>query len=163
MKKFIIALVVIVVVVLVYLFASHHSVTTPVSAPVADTTSQVGTTSAAAVPGDNLTLGQSNDPSLGDYLVAYNGMTLYTYSPDTAGVSNCTGGCAANWPPYTVTSKDNLVAESPIAGAISTLTRADGTMQVTYNGAPLYFYVKDTKPGDTVGEGVGGVWYVVKP
>jgi predicted lipoprotein with Yx(FWY)xxD motif len=116
-----------------------------------------------AVPGDNLTLGEGSDPALGTYLAGYNGMTLYSYAPDTAGVSNCSGGCAANWPPYVVTSTANLVAESPIAGTVGTLTRADGSTQVTYNGVPLYFYIKDAQPGDETGQGVGGVWYVVKP
>jgi predicted lipoprotein with Yx(FWY)xxD motif len=129
----------------------------------ADTIPDSTATTTSAVPGDNLTLGQNSTDALGAFLVAYNGMTLYTYAPDTTRVSNCTGSCATAWPPYTVTSTDNLVAEAPIGGKVSTLTRADGTKQVMYNGEPLYFYAKDVAPGDTKGEGVGGVWYVVKP
>ena len=90
-------------------------------------------------------------------------MTLYTYSPDTTGVSNCTDSCAANWPPYVVTSAANLVAESLIGGTLATLTRTDGSTQVTYNGHPLYFYIQDKNSGDVKGQGVGGVWYAAKP
>ncbi|HEX7651247.1 MAG TPA: hypothetical protein VF439_00825 [Candidatus Paceibacterota bacterium] len=125
-------------------------------APAAATTSE-------AVPGDNLTLGQDTDAKLGNYVIAYNGMTLYTYAPDTDGLSHCMDACAAAWPPYVVTSTDNLVAESPLAGTIGTITRADGTEQVTYNGHPLYFYANDAQSGDTTGQGVGGVWFVAKP
>jgi len=124
---------------------------------------QGAATTSAAVPGDNLTLGQSGNAALGNYVVGYNGMTLYTYALDKDGVSNCTGACATNWPPYVVTSTDNLVAESPLAGTIGTLTRADGSTQVTYDGHPLYFYAADTQGGDTNGQGVGGIWYVVQP
>jgi predicted lipoprotein with Yx(FWY)xxD motif len=127
------------------------------------TPSTTGTSSAAAIPGANLTLGENSHTGIGAFLVAYNGMTLYTYKPDTAGVSNCTGSCATNWPPYVVTSAANLVAESPVKGAIGTLTRADGSMQVTYNGEPLYFYIGDHSPDDINGQGKGGVWYAAKP
>jgi predicted lipoprotein with Yx(FWY)xxD motif len=117
-----------------------------------------------AVPGDNLTLGQDSNTQVGKFLIGYNGMTLYTYAPDTAGVSNCTGACAQNWPPYAVTSTANLVGESPLDSAkIGTLTRADGSTQITYGGRPLYFYIGDSKSGDTNGQGVGGVWYVAQP
>lgn len=119
-------------------------------------------TTTAAIPGDNLTLGQDSSATVGSYLIAYNGMTLYTYSSDTAGVSNCSGSCAKNWPPYTITSTANLVAESPIAGAITTITRADGTTQVAYNGQPLYFYSGDTSSNDTKGQGLDG-FHVAKP
>ncbi|HVY72699.1 MAG TPA: hypothetical protein VG984_01450 [Candidatus Paceibacterota bacterium] len=129
----------------------------------ATTTASTATTTNSDVPGDNLTLGSDSNAKLGTYLIAYNGMTVYTYSPDGTNVSNCSGQCAVNWPPYTVTSIANLVAKFPIAGKIATITRADGSTQVTYNGHPLYFYIKDKNSGDTTGQGVGGVWYVVKP
>ena len=99
---------------------------------------------------------------LGNILTATNGMTVYTYSKDTKGVSNCTGACEANWPPYTMQAGANISAIVGLTGTVGNITRADGTMQITFNGMPLYFYVKDTKAGDTMGQGVGGVWYVVK-
>ena len=129
--------------------ASTPAATTTVTTPVATSTSP-------NIPGDNLTLGENSSSSFGNYLVAYNGMTLYTFANDSSGVSNCTGTCATEWPPYIVTSTANLVAESPIAGTLGTLTRADGSMQVTYKGAPLYFFASDTAPGQVSGNGVGG-------
>jgi len=119
-------------------------------------------------PGDgtttsqNLILGISGTTG-SQYLTAYNGMTLYTYSKDTPGKSNCTGTCATNWPPYTVASAADINVSAATTGTVGTVARADGSLQVTYNGAPLYFYIKDTKPGDTTGSGVGGVWFLAKP
>ncbi|HEY0918239.1 hypothetical protein [Devosia sp.] len=82
-----------------------------------------------------------------------NGMTLYTYDKDTAGVSNCYDQCAVNWPPL-------FAAEGAAAeGAFTIVTRTDGTKMWAYDGMPLYLWVKDTKPGDTTGDGVGGVWH----
>ncbi len=101
--------------------------------------------------------------TLGNFLVAQNGMTLYHYTKDTSGVSNCSGTCATIWPPYTVPSGAPLAVMAGITGQVSTLVRADGTTQLTYNGMPLYFYHSDTKPGDTMGQNVGGVWFVVQP
>lgn len=127
----------------------------------------------ASVPGQgdgtgvqqNLVLGISANQALGTYLSAYNGMTVYTYAPDkqAPGASKCTGGCAAIWPPYTVTSASNIHVSAATPGKVGTITRADGALQVTYNGQPLYFYAKDTSTGDTLGQGVGGVWFVIKP
>ncbi len=96
----------------------------------------------------------------GSFLVDGNGMTLYLFTKDSAGTSNCSGGCASNWPPLTVTGQ-------PVAGAgvnaslLGTTARADGSVQVTYNGHPLYYYKADHAPGDENGQGAGGVWYVV--
>jgi len=103
--------------------------------------------------------------TLGTFLVATNGMTLYKYTRDAANVSNCTGQCAAVWPPYTVSGSDaaSLAGATGINGQLGTIKRADGSMQVTYNGMPLYFYAKDKNPGDTTGQNVGGVWFVVAP
>lgn len=150
-----------IVIVVVLVAASMWYFSSPSPAQPTSTTGVATTTT--AVPGDNLTLGQDSNTSVGRYLIGYNGMTLYTYAPDASGVSNCTGACATNWPPYVVTSTDNLVGEYPISGTIATLTRADGSVQVTYNGHPLYFYVGDSASGDVKGQGVGGVWYAAKP
>ncbi len=102
--------------------------------------------------------------ALGSHLVAGNGMTLYLFTKDTAGSgsSTCYDKCAGFWPAL-------LTAGAPQAGTgvdsskFGTITRTDGSTQVTYNGWPLYFYAKDTKAGDTTGEGVGGVWFCVSP
>lgn len=92
-------------------------------------------------------------------LVGSNNMTLYTFAKDTAGSgkSMCNGPCAANWPPL-------LVDGSPaVSGDYSVITRDDGKKQLAYKGMPLYFWIKDTKPGDKTGDGfLNGAWKIVK-
>ncbi len=99
---------------------------------------------------------------LGPVLAGPNGLTLYTRKGDTATSSTCTGGCAAAWPPLTVAAGGKATAGPGVHGTLGTLTRADGTTQVTYNGLPLYGWQSDTKPGDTTGQGVGG-FSIAKP
>ncbi len=99
---------------------------------------------------------------LGAFLVDARGMTLYIFLNDTPNTSNCYGACAQNWPPL-------LVEGAPVAGEgvdaslLGTAQRKDGTIQVTYNGWPLYYFARDEKPGDTNGQGVGEVWFVISP
>ncbi len=88
-----------------------------------------------------------------EVLTDANGMTLYTYDKDTAGASNCYDQCAVNWPP--LFAADGAAAE----GDFTIVERTDGTKMWAYDGMPLYLWVKDTKPGDTTGDGVGGVWH----
>ncbi|MEM9582912.1 MAG: hypothetical protein AAGA08_07325 [Pseudomonadota bacterium] len=90
-------------------------------------------------------------------LTGANGMTLYTFDKDSKGKSNCYGGCAGSWPPYLAKAG----AKAPAAG-FALIKRKDGTMQWAKNGAPLYFWAGDAKPGDTTGDGVGGVWHLAK-
>ena len=112
-----------------------------------------------SVIGSNLALGVD-----AGHLIAFNGMTVYTFSKDTSASSTCYGQCAANWPPYLVGAEDNVAQlQAGVTGKSDTIIRADGKIQMTYNGKPLYFYAKDTKSGDTTGDKVGGVWFVVKP
>jgi predicted lipoprotein with Yx(FWY)xxD motif len=83
------------------------------------------------------------------------GMTLYTFAKDQPGVSNCNDNCAKNWPPLTA------AADAKPMGEWAIVTRADGTKQWAYKGMPLYTWIKDMKPGETSGEGVGGgTWKV---
>jgi predicted lipoprotein with Yx(FWY)xxD motif len=86
------------------------------------------------------------------------GMTLYTFDKDTVGKSACNGPCAKNWPPL-------LVADGAKAsGDWSVITRDDGLKQWAYKGKPLYGWVKDTKPGDTTGDGfLNGAWHTARP
>jgi len=102
------------------------------------------------------TLNLASSTQFSNHLTAANGMTLYTYNKDTLGVSNCTGVCITSWPPYTVSSTTNISTPTNIPGLVGTITLQDGTLQVTYNGLPLYFWNQDKKPGDTTGNGVGG-------
>ena len=83
------------------------------------------------------------------------GMTLYTWDKDEMGVkSNCYDKCAENWPPLLVP------ADTAVDGDWSLMDRTDSDMKiVAYKGWPLYLWVKDTKPGDTTGDGVGGTWH----
>ena len=101
------------------------------------------------------TVEASTTGTAGTVLVAgSNGMTLYTFDKDVAnsGTSACTGDCLARWPALTVAPGTTPSAGPGVAGALGTITRADdGSLQVTYNGLPLYFYAGDTKPGDTSG------------
>ncbi len=106
----------------------------------------------------------SSSDALGSFLVAgMGGKTVYTFANDSAGVSTCSGDCATNWPPLTVGAHDRLVGGAGVSGDLGTITRDDGSLQVTYNGMPLYFFKNDAAPGDTNGQGVGDKWYVVQP
>ncbi|MCB2015973.1 MAG: hypothetical protein KDF54_00410 [Hydrogenophaga sp.] len=93
----------------------------------------------------------------GGMLTGANGMTLYTFDKDPAGggKSVCNGPCATNWPP--------LMASGAASGDYSVITRDDGGKQLAYKGKPLYYWIKDTKAGDTTGDGFNGVWHVAKP
>ena len=94
----------------------------------------------------------------GATLVDGKGMTLYTFDKDMTGKSACNGPCAANWPP--------LMAEagSTPSGDWTIVTRDDGKAQWAYKGKPLYAWTKDTKPGDTTGDGfLNGAWHMAKP
>ena len=90
-------------------------------------------------------------------LVGPNGMTLYIFDKDTGDKSVCNGGCATNWPPLMATDADKA------AGDYTIITRDDGKKQWALKGKPLYYWAKDTKPGDKTGDNVGTVWHVVKP
>jgi predicted lipoprotein with Yx(FWY)xxD motif len=90
------------------------------------------------------------------------GHTLYRFDLDARNTSNCSGGCAQAWPPLLLPI-GNPTGPPGLPGILAIITRADGGRQVTYNGLPLYTYAQDIQPGDTNGEGVGGVWHVVHP
>jgi len=88
------------------------------------------------------------------------GLTLYSFGPDTSTTSNCNGQCATYWPPVI----GPVTAGPGVTGTLGTITRADGTVQATYDGHPLYTYVADTAPGQDKGNGLnlsGGVWHDV--
>jgi len=102
--------------------------------------------------------------NLGKILVAgSNGLTLYKWSRDTPGVSNCKDPCATRWPPLTLTAGQKPTGGAGVTGTLDLISRPDGAKQVTYRGAPLYFFQDDKAAGDTKGNGVGGTWSVVNP
>jgi predicted lipoprotein with Yx(FWY)xxD motif len=100
--------------------------------------------------------------ALGQFLADDQGRTLYLFTKDTMNTSNCYDQCAVNWPAL-LTKGDPVAGEGVDGKLLGTTQRKDGSTQVTYNGLPLYYYIKDQKPGDTTGQEVGGVWYVISP
>lgn len=97
---------------------------------------------------------------LGDILVDGEGKTLYVFDNDTDENSTCYDDCQANWPPLT---EEVEAGEGVDASLLSTSEREDGSAQVTYAGRPLYYFAADQAPGDTNGQGIGDVWWVVGP
>jgi predicted lipoprotein with Yx(FWY)xxD motif len=107
---------------------------------------------------------QVANTDLGAILSDATGRTLYAFTKDgrATGRSACEGECIATWPAMTA-SGTPLAGGGVDASLLTTIQRSDGTAQVTYNGWPLYFYGADVQPGQTQGQGVGGVWFVVSP
>ena len=134
----------------------HHYTWKPTPTPVAMTqTTMKPKPTEAMMQAAVFKLGK--DSKLGVIVTDPKGMTLYTFTKDKTGVSNCTGDCAQLWPPYIAKSQTGTGSAS-----ITVIKRSDGTMQYAWKGMPLYYYAQDTKAGDTSGNGVGGVWSVVK-
>jgi predicted lipoprotein with Yx(FWY)xxD motif len=102
---------------------------------------------------------------LGKVLVDSRGRTLYLFTKDSGTKSACSGACATAWPPLRATGKPT-VSGGAKASLVGTTTRSDGKPQVTYNGHPLYGFIKDKKSGETNGEGLtafGGSWFAISP
>ena len=92
-------------------------------------------------------------------LTSSKGFTLYSFAPDTSTMSKCNGTCAQNWPPVT-----GPVTAAGVTGTFGTITRADGSVQATFEGHPLYTFVGDTAPGQNKGNGLnaaGGLWHEI--
>jgi predicted lipoprotein with Yx(FWY)xxD motif len=120
--------------------------------PVAPTTSS----------GQAASVGLANT-GLGQILVSSEGLTLYLFQADQGTKSACTGACAKAWPPLLVLGKPT-VGSGAKTSLVGTATRPEGTTQVTYNGHPLYRFMKDQHPGETNGQGVsafGASWFAV--
>jgi predicted lipoprotein with Yx(FWY)xxD motif len=124
------------------------------------TTAPTAATNVALPP----TVKVAQSSSLGQVLTDSDGRTLYVYLKDVAGSgkSVCNGVCATAWPPLMSTS-GQVVKPDGLPGSLSVITRDDGSTEVAYNGQPLYHYAADAAPGDTNGQAVGSVWYVVPP
>ena len=129
--------------------------------------SNAGDGSAAQPGGDtaqSVTLKIATDGRLGNHLVDGSGRSLYYFAKDVPGggsqaaVSNCNADCLPIWPIF---QTDSLAVQGIDAANVGQITRSDGSKQTTYKGFPLYYYVGDAKPGDTHGEGVDGIWFVV--
>ena len=126
-------------------------------------TSSASSAASSSQAGAPVELKTASSSTAGSIVVDGKGMSLYLFTKDTkdSGTSACTGSCLVQWPPLTTTS-GTPTAEG-ITGKLGTITGADGKKQVTLNGMPLYYFAKDTKPGDTLGQGIGGVWFLSDP
>jgi predicted lipoprotein with Yx(FWY)xxD motif len=111
--------------------------------------------------GGTAALVKTGSTDLGDVLITADGMTVYGFTNDSGGTSTCEAGCATAWPPVLV---DGETLPSDLdADVFSVVERSDDTYQLKAGDWPLYTFAGDTGPGDTNGEGSGGVWFVVKP
>ncbi len=102
--------------------------------------------------------------NLGEVVTDQNGLTLYRFDKDTAkpSASNCNDACAMTWPPA-LGNPASVQLQGVDPALVGTVTRADGTEQLTLNGWALYTYAKDTAAGDAKGQGVGDTWFAVTP
>jgi predicted lipoprotein with Yx(FWY)xxD motif len=99
--------------------------------------------------------------ALGNYLVDGSGNTLYWFTKDKANMSACSGDCIKAWPAF---AADSFVVPSALnASDFGTISRSDGTAQVTFKGYPLYYWAKDKMRGDVTGQNMGKVWFVIDP
>ena len=132
------------------------------AATISVTASFAASETTAGAPGTTVDIARS---PLGRILVDSKGRTLYDFPPDMQGASTCYGACAALWPPVTTIGKPH--AGAGVSGSLlGTTKRSDGKVEVTYNGHPLYYYVADTKRGQTTGQGLnqfGAPWWVLTP
>jgi predicted lipoprotein with Yx(FWY)xxD motif len=135
------------------------------------TTTPATTTPAAAAPASNSASATSStviataSSSAGTFLTAGSGRAVYLWTKDTGGMSACTGACEGAWPPV-VASGAVTAAGSVKASDLGTITRSDGTKQVTYDGHPLYYFSGDSGPGMANGQGsdgFGAKWWLVAP
>lgn len=135
------------------------------SPPAEATNTGEAATATAGVPvTGEVTINVSESTEFGPILVDDQGLSLYLFMNDTQGgeSSACNDDCATEWPPL-------LTQGSPVAGEgvdstlLGTITREDGSMQVTYNGWPLHHFDEDTTLGDTKGQGMEGLWFLVTP
>lgn len=116
--------------------------------------------------GEATSLGIESNSQYGQYLVDGKGNSLYVFTSDKHGTSSCSGACARAWPPLTTTSTPEAAAPSLDASKLGTITRRDGTKQVTFNGKPLYRHARDTAANEVRGQGMhsfGGEWALVAP
>jgi len=99
---------------------------------------------------------------VGDYVAGKDGKALYIFTKDTGNTSACTGECEANWPPLGA-AIGGVAGGAGVTGALATITRADGSLQVTLGGHPLYYFGGDTAAGQTNGQALNQVWYLAAP
>jgi predicted lipoprotein with Yx(FWY)xxD motif len=148
--------------------STTKSATTAASSPPASASTPATSTPASTSPASTtaVALVSTKHVKLGTVLATGPKMrTVYLFEGDKGAVSACTGACAQVWPPVTTTGSPKAQG-SAVAASLGTITRSDGTMQVTYKGHPLYLYAKDMDTSDSYGQGIksfGADWYMLKP
>ena len=125
--------------------------------PATTTTEAMDTTTTAAEAMDGV---HATESDLGSILVDPDGFTLYVFTADSDGESACYDDCAQAWPPVPA---DTPIGSDLDASLFDSISRTDDIEQLTINGMPLYRYAPDENPGDTNGQGVNDVWFVVDP
>ena len=129
------------------------------------------TTSGSTAPGTpasgpaTATVIESHAGSAGSFLTNASGRAVYLWAADSMNKSTCSGACAGAWPPVTATGKVTA-ADGAKAADLGTITRSDGSKQVTYDGQPLYYFAGDSGAGQTNGQGsdsFGAKWWLVAP
>jgi predicted lipoprotein with Yx(FWY)xxD motif len=126
--------------------------------------SKTTTTKTTTTPTKTATIRVANS-RLGRILVNSAGRTLYLFKADVGTKSACTGACATAWPPLLAHGKATA-GTGLTTSKLGTTTRSGGTHQITYNGHPLYLFIKDKKPGQTTGQGLtafGAAWFALSP
>jgi predicted lipoprotein with Yx(FWY)xxD motif len=118
--------------------------------------------STAADPAAGTTTVTTASGALGTFLTDGSGASLYLFTVDEPGVSNCDEVCLQAWPPLLTDTAPEADGAAD-AALLGTIERSDGTLQVTYAGRPLYYFAADAAPGDVNGQGVNDVWFVVSP
>ena len=133
------------------------------SPPVSATAPAASVTPPSAPPESAAVDLMTSASSAGEIVVDAKGMSVYFFTKDVkdSGTSACTDACLAAWPPVTTAAETPQV--EGVTGTVGTITTPDGAKQVTLNGLPLYYFAKDTKAGDILGQGVNGVWYLADP
>ena len=119
-------------------------------------------TSAASEGAEAYEVELGDSDTYGQYLVGEDGKSLYLFTPDTTTASNCNGDCATAWPPFVLDEGETVKGGDGVTGTFGSITRADGSKQVTYAGHPLYYHASDKAAGDTTGQGLFDKWYLVK-
>lgn len=119
--------------------------------------------SGGSQPATQATVETQNVPNLGAVIANDQGLTLYHLKTETNGKIACTGSCASVWPPLLAPSSGTPTGGSGVSGDLGTVTRPDGSVQVTYNGMPLYQYSGDSAAGQANGQGIEGVWFAITP
>ena len=147
--------------------ATTPATTSSASAPAAPTSAPAsaasGTTaSGATASGTTLAL-KTETGKAGIWLTNSAGRALYIYTKDKGTTSECYGACATAWPPLTATGKVTISGKFVASKDLGLTTRTGGVKQVTYGGHPLYYFSGDKGPGQTNGEGVEGVWFLLGP